>query len=193
MTYIQFLKHHAPRAVTLILFCVLLFSAVSCGGGGKPEVVTTPPASADSSTGESANTAPDFTVLDGEGKQVRLSDFVGKPVVLNFWASWCPPCKAEMPDFEAMYKSYGDRVAFLIVNLTDGSQETVASAKAYVESCGYTFPVYYDTTMQAAIAYEMSAIPGTFFINDKGELVTYIRQMISAEMLEEGIGMILEE
>lgn len=75
------------------------------------------------------NTAPDFPVLDADGNIVRLSDMFGKPVVINFWATWCPPCKRELPDFDRLCREYGDRVVFMMVNLTDGRRDTVDGTK----------------------------------------------------------------
>ena len=136
-------------------------------------------------------TAPDFTVYDLEGNAHKLSDFVGTPVVLNFWASWCGPCKMEMPDFEEKYQTYGDRVQFLMVNLTDGSQETVDSASAFVQGQGYTFPVYFDTDLDAAYKYGINAVPVTYFIDREGNLVTYRQGMLSGDILQQGIEMLL--
>ena len=76
--------------------------------------------------------APDFVVYDKDGNKVGLSDYLGKPVVLNFWASWCGPCASEMPDFEEAYKERGDKIQFLMINLTDGYQETMESATEYI-------------------------------------------------------------
>ena len=136
--------------------------------------------------------APDFTVLDAQGNEVKLSDFQGKPVVLNFWASWCGPCKSEMPDFDEVYGEYGEEVQFMMVNLTDGSRETVETATEFVEEQGYSFPVYFDTQSQGAIAYGVMAIPTTYFIDAQGNAVARAMSALDKETLEQGIGMILE-
>lgn len=122
---------------------------------------------------QAAQAAPDFTVYTADGQEVKLSDFVGKPVVLNFWASWCGPCRNEMPAFEAMYRATGDQVQFLMVNLTDGTRETVDSAAGFLADAGYTFPVFYDTTLAAVVAYQVNAIPATYFIDAQGNLVDF--------------------
>lgn len=118
------------------------------------------------------NTAPDFTVLDKDGNTVRLSDKFGKPIVINFWATWCPPCKQELPDFDKLSKEYGDGVVFMMVNLTDGYRDTVDGTKRFVSGKGYTFPVYFDTKDNAASAYNVSSIPQTTFIDAKGNIYT---------------------
>ncbi len=136
--------------------------------------------------------APDFTVYDSSGKAVKLSDFAGKGVVLNFWATWCPPCKAELPDFQEQYNRCGDEVHFLFVNLTDGQYETVATVNGFMEAMGYTFPVYFDLDYDASDTYGVSAIPTTYFINARGKIVSQSRGMIDADALRRGIDSILE-
>ena len=138
-----------------------------------------------------ANLAPDFTVYDLEGNRVSLSDFRGQPVILNFWASWCGPCKSEMPDFQAKFEEYGEQIHFLMVNLTDGSQETVESAQGFVDGQGYTFPVYFDTDYSGAMAYTVSAVPATYFIDEAGNLVAYGKGALTGETLQRGIDMLL--
>ena len=134
--------------------------------------------------------APDFTVVDSLSEKVKLSDMRGKPVVVNFWASWCPPCKAEMPDFEKIYKTYGDDITIMMVNMTDGYQETYEKAEAHIKENNYTFPVYYDIDYSAATAYRVTSLPATYFIDAQGNLVTHAKGMIDYETLENGIGMI---
>ena len=142
-------------------------------------------------TRESSNVAPDFTAYDADGNAVNLSDFRGKPVILNFWASWCGPCKAEMPDLESAWQAYREEIHFVTVNLTDGSSETVETASAYIAQQGYTFPVYYDTELSAAYAYGVNSIPRTYFIDAQGNLLTSVTQMITAEQLQQGIDLLL--
>ena len=135
--------------------------------------------------------APDFTVYDGEGNAHKLSDYRGKPVVLNFWASWCGPCKMEMPDFDETYSEYGDQVHFLMVNLTDGSQETVETASAFISEQGYSFPVLFDTDRSGAIAYGVSAVPVTYFIDADGNFAGWHQGVLSGEMLQKGIDLLI--
>ena len=194
------------RVLTLILAVLFASGAVACtpvdGGtvtapSKTEETVTSAPTDAPADTAKTdetaENTAPDFAVLDADGRVVKLSDFFGTPIVLNFWASWCPPCKAELPDFEAACKAYEGRVVFLMVNMTDGQRETVAVAKEYLASEGYTFPVYFDTGYEAAYAYGVSSIPQTYFIAADGSVQARATGMISAAQLEQGIGMICSE
>ena len=138
-----------------------------------------------------AAAAPDFTVYDLEGNAHKLSDFRGKPILLNFWASWCGPCQMEMPDFQEFYESYGDKVHFLMVNLTDGQQETVESASGFVAEKGYSFPVYYDTDIDAAMHYGVSAVPVSYFIDAEGRFVAWAQGAMSADMLQQGMDMLL--
>lgn len=134
--------------------------------------------------------APDFTVYDAEGNSVNLSDFIGKPTVVNFWASWCGPCKMEMPDFNEKYLEHGENVNFLMVNMTDGSQETIEKALEFIEDEGYVFPVYYDTDLDAAYKYGVNSIPATYFIDAEGHAIARGQGAIDADTLQYGIDMI---
>lgn len=141
------------------------------GGQAGDSVANSLPPDAAASLAPQEDLAPDFTVEDGQGEAVNLSDFFGKPIVLNLWATWCPPCAGELPAFDRAWADYGDQVQFLMVNLTDGDRETVDGVKAYVEEAGYSFPVYYDTQLSAATAYGANSIPMTILIDTHGVIV----------------------
>ena len=143
-------------------------------------------------TAENTTLAPDFTFHDGEGNPYKLSDFRGKPVILNFWASWCGPCKNEMPDFQEAYLTYGDQIHFIMLNLTDGTNETVETARAFLQTVPYTFPVYFDSSMEGAYTYGINSIPITWFIDAQGNLVAHCPGMLDASLLQQGIDMILK-
>lgn len=134
--------------------------------------------------------APDFTVYDAEGNAVKLSDYIGKPTIVNFWASWCGPCQMEMPDFDEKYQELGSEVNFLMVNMTDGSRETLETAKEFLAEAGYSFPVYFDTDMDAAMTYGVNSLPSTYFIDAEGHAIVMAQGMINAVALQQGIDMI---
>lgn len=134
--------------------------------------------------------APDFTVYDADGNEVHLADYIGKPIVLNFWASWCGPCQSEMPDFHEKYLELGDDVHFLMINTTDGARETAESASAFIAKNGYAFPVFYDTKSDAASIYGAYSLPTTFFIDADGYAIAQATGAIDAETLQRGLDMI---
>lgn len=136
--------------------------------------------------------APDFTVYDKEGNPVKLSDFVGKPVIINFWASWCGYCMIEMPEFESAYQKHGENVHFLMVNATDGSRETVETAQKTVDDGGYTFPIYFDSDLDASYTYGAYSLPMTFGIDAKGNAIVRANGAIDASAIDQIIDMISE-
>lgn len=134
--------------------------------------------------------APDFAVYDEEGNKKGLSDYLGKPVIINFWASWCGPCKMEMPDFDKVYKELGDEIQFMMINLTDGSRETKETAGAYIKEQGFSLPVFYDLDNEAVNIYGAYSIPMTFFIDEEGHLIARATGAIDEQTLRKGIDMI---
>lgn len=138
---------------------------------------------------ESEYAAPDFTVIDENGNDVKLSDFKGKPVVINFWTTWCGYCVMEMPDFDEAAKKHTD-VQFLMINVTDNQGETVEYATEFIEEQGFEFELFFDVYQDASLTYGVNSYPRTYFINADGELVTYAAGMLDAESLEKGIELI---
>ena len=133
--------------------------------------------------------ATDFTMLDADGNEVALSSHFGKPLVVNFWATWCYPCRSELPGFDAAAKTYAGQIDFMMVNLTDGANDTVDGAKAFVEENGYSFPVYFDTQGNAFAAYGLYSIPVTLFIRADGSIM----QTYTGSMSEDVLNGFLEE
>ena len=175
------------KLLILMLICALL-TGCAAGIAEATEAPVTEPAA----TEEAKIMAPDFTVYDFDGNEVKLSDYLGKPVVLNFWASWCGPCKMEMPDFDEKHQELGSDVQFLMINLTDGKTETVEGASSFIASMGYTFPVFYDTSSMAAALYGVSAIPTTFFIDAEGYAIAQATGAIDGNTLQTGIDLIFK-
>lgn len=163
------------QILSLLLACVLLLcpALASCGGTEME--------------------APDFTVVDAKGQTLRLSDCKGKPIVINFWATWCPPCVAELPHFNKAAETYGDRVVFLMVNVNGHGEEDIPTALAFMEENNYNFPVYFDLDFTASAAYEVTGIPQTVWIDKTGKPVNTAVGMVSEEYLFYHIENLLKE
>ena len=123
---------------------------------------------------------------DWEGNEVKLSDYLGKPIVLNFWAHWCGPCQMEMPEFNAKQEQLGGEVIFLMVH--EGAD--VESGKEKVAEGSYTFPVVFDVDGTAGSLYGITAYPTTFFIDKAGNLQAYYMGAMDASLLQQGIDLI---
>ncbi len=133
----------------------------------------------------------DFTVYDRDGNEVKLSDMKGKPVVINFWTSWCFACTKELPAFEEAYSEYKDDVVFMMINKFDGNRENTVSLENFLNEKGYTFPVYLDTTKEAYINMRVYGIPMTFFIDAEGNQIAHASGELTKEELTGGIEMIM--
>jgi peroxiredoxin len=114
---------------------------------------------------EIGHPAPDFTLVDLKGNEVALSDFRGKTVFINFWATWCPPCRAEMPEIEAVHQEYKDKgVVVLGVDISE-PENTV---RQYIQKGGFSWTIVLDSTGEVARNYQIAAIPTSFFIDREG-------------------------
>lgn len=130
--------------------------------------------------------APDFVMQDAQGNQLMLSSFKGKPVVLNFWTSWCSFCKSEMPYFSSAYQQYGDQVQFIMLNPVK-SEKSSEDGRTYIKTSGYTFPVFYDTEGKAMSLYGLRGFPATVFIDAEGKITAKTIGAITQDKLNQGI------
>jgi len=202
-------KKHVGVIVAAVVFAVLLigagvaYSVLAPAADNKQIEVTGTDAvqetevdaADDTGDGNGANAAttpaPDFTMTDADGATLTLADFKGKPVLLNFWASWCGPCQSEMPDIQTAWKEHGTDVEFVIVNMTGMNGETEQSAKAFLADAGYTFPCYFDANNSAATAFGVSSIPQTYLIDAEGNILGGYMGAMTSSIIDEGIQMLL--
>ena len=111
--------------------------------------------------------APDFTLKSADGRNYSLSELKGQAILLNLWATWCPPCRAEMPTIEKMYQEYKDQgLVVIAINMT--YQDDPSSVVPFAQEYGLTFPILLDETGIVASAYQLRSLPSSFFINRKG-------------------------
>ena len=111
--------------------------------------------------------APEFALENGKGETVRLSELRGRPVVVNVWTSWCPPCREEMPALQRVYRDYQDK-GVVILGLNSTSQDTREAALSFAAEQGLTFPILLDESGEATRLYQVRALPTTFFIDGQG-------------------------
>lgn len=113
--------------------------------------------------------APDFSLSDLHGRQVRLTDLKGQVVLVNFWASWCPPCRQEMPSMEELYRQlHGEGVELLAINVEENA---AVAAAAFLQQHPHSFPVLLDPQADAQKAYNVSRFPETFIVDRDGQIV----------------------
>ena len=132
--------------------------------------------------------APDFTLTTLDGDTVRLSDLRGRPVLINFWASWCGPCRAEMPHLEAAYEAHSD--AGLIVLGVDQLESPPLVAR-FVEEFGLTFPIPLDRDGKVSAAYQARALPTSFFVDADGIIRDAFTGPMTAGLIESKLELIL--
>lgn len=146
--------------------------------------------------------APDFTLVDQFGEEHKLSDYKGKVVFLNFWATWCPPCREEMPDIEALYKEYGENSEDLIIlsvanpktkDNPNNNDKTIEEVTKFMEDNGYSYPTLMDTTGDVLLQYYITAFPTTFMIDREGRVIGYASGALTKDIMKNIITQALSE
>ena len=129
--------------------------------------------------------APDFELPLLNGEMVKLSDLKGEKVLINFWASWCGPCKKEMPELEELFNEHGDEIKIIAINATD-SERNEQVVRDYIDENGYTFPVALDEDMSVTDQmYRVVSIPTSYFIDTEGKVQTrYVGPMTYDFMID---------
>ncbi len=191
------------KTIIIVIVLIALLAGAYFGYGALSEkanettAMPTQSASESISATQSAESnlpkAPDFSFSDGDGNEHKLSDFSGKPIVLNFWNSWCGPCRSEMPDFQSLYEKYGNEIQFIMLNLTDGMKETQKSAEDFIADAGYTFPVYFDLNSEGGLAYNIYSIPQTVIISSDGYIVDSAYGPIDASKVDSTLSQLSRE
>lgn len=126
--------------------------------------------------------APDFSLPTVDGKTIRLADLQGKPVLVNYWASWCAPCRAEMPALQRLAADFEEQ-GLVVLGVNAASQDDRANALAFVEQQGLTFPILFDTTGDVQRQYAIQSLPTSFFIDHQG----IIREVVIGGPMSEAL------
>lgn len=133
------------------------------------------------------NLAPNFELLSLDGNKVQLSDYRGKKVLLNFWATWCPPCRVEMPHMEKFYNDYKDKdVVVLAVNLTH-TEKSVTDVPIFVQDFGLTFPVVMDDNGGTSDVYQVVAYPTSYMIDSNGIIREKFQGAINYDIMKKSV------
>lgn len=129
----------------------------------------------------------DVSVYTEDGQATTLTEIAGgKPLVVNFWATWCPYCIQEMPDYQALVREYDGRVAFAFVDCADGARETVEMGAAWLADNGFTdLPAFYDQRQRAQYTFGISALPTTIVASAQGEIIAVTRGAINPDRMRE--------
>lgn len=163
-------KRHSRAALAALALIAFIAVSAPLAAEGKPWYATRL-AALGFQVYASPRPAQDFVASGLDGSKTALSSLKGKIVLLNFWATWCPPCKAEMPSIEALWKTARDK-AFTILALSDG--ESPSDVSAFIKKNGYTYPVFVDPAGSVSRRYGVQGIPTTYVIDKRGMVIARV-------------------
>lgn len=173
---------------------ILFYSATLIGCQKENETKTTPSVNNSSSTANmqgDENKAPDFTLINTDGKNVSLSDYKGKVVIIDFWATWCPPCRRGIPDLIDLKNEFKDKIAVIGISLD--MENTKAGVPDFVDKMGINYPVVYFNDKVINDYGGISAIPTTFIIDKNGNIVKKIVGLYPKSEIEKQLNELMRE
>ena len=135
--------------------------------------------------------APDFNLKDQYGVVHSLENYKGKVIFLSFWATWCPPCKKEMPDIENIYKEYGENKKDVVILGVNSEKEN--EVKKFLKDKGYTFPTVIDENSEVMRKYFIQAFPTSFVIDKEGNVYGYVMGGLTKEQIKQVIEEVLKK
>ena len=130
--------------------------------------------------------APDFELVTMDGETVRLSDYRGQRIFVNFWATWCPPCRAEMPDMQKLYEEQDVPVEILAVNLT-ATERSEEDIESFVQDFGLTFPILMDINSEVTEKYKVQAYPTSYMIDSEGRIAFVAPGAMNKELMAQEV------
>lgn len=167
------------KIIATLLLTASLFVISGCADNSNKNTTANAAPSASDTVKQAA---PDFTYTDlATGKEVMLSDLRGKPVFLNFWATWCPPCVKELPLFAAKYPEYKDKIQFVAVSI----DESIAEPKKFVQAKNIQLPFAHVEPAKVGASYQLEAIPTSVLIDADGNIINKMVGGMNEAMLTE--------
>ena len=185
-TYRRQHQHRNSKQNWFYLNIAIAITLIVLGAGsllwmGQQSSVSTTQASNQITQSPGNTSAPDFTLSSPDGQQISLSDYEGQVILVNLWATWCPPCKAEMPTINAFYETHKEN-GFVV--LAVNSQEGASTVKNFIQSNDFTFPVLLDTQGQVMDRYHVRALPTSFIIDRNGVIQHIQTGEITSQQLQ---------
>ena len=180
--------------VLVIVLALAFFAYDSLARTARQEQLQQAQAAAQDSDSELAHLVDyNATVYTDTGEPLTLVEIAaGKPLVMNFWATWCPYCIKEMPDYETLHAEYGDRVSFAFVDVADGKRETVQGASEWMNDNGYDLPTFYDTTLEASYAFGATSLPTTVIVAANGDILDISVGAIDLALMRKALDSVLK-